>query len=157
MPADLPDYSAYTYCVEATADEAVKAHAKTVEFSEPVLLYVENFVGFPVWVGVPTGMYDRTKGEWKTSEDGRVIKLMSESGGLAEIDIDGDDAADSAAELAALGFSDAERKRVADAIAVAVQCRPDFTAFAPSQRAHSWFLLIPICSQKETITPLSAR
>ena len=63
---------------------------------------------------VPTGLYDRAKGTWETSEDGCVIKVMSESDDMAEIDIDGDDAADDAAELGALGFTDAERRRVAE-------------------------------------------
>src|SRR5216683_6393088 len=36
MPAALPPASAYTYCVELSADEATAANANTVRFSKPV-------------------------------------------------------------------------------------------------------------------------
>jgi hypothetical protein len=51
MPGPLPANSAYTYAAELSADEAIAVGAKTVRFSQPVINYVENFLGFPV--GVP--------------------------------------------------------------------------------------------------------
>src|SRR5207248_3247400 len=45
MPAGLPRNSAYTYCVELSADEAVSAGADIL-FSNTVPLYVDNFLGF---------------------------------------------------------------------------------------------------------------
>ncbi len=56
MPAELPPSSRYTYCVEFTADEAPAAGA-TVRFAQPVMFYVENFLGFPVGSDVPVGYY----------------------------------------------------------------------------------------------------
>src|SRR5205085_8935443 len=43
MPAALPPTSAYTYCVELSADEAVATGATSVRFDKPVWMYVENF------------------------------------------------------------------------------------------------------------------
>ncbi|PKN43979.1 MAG: hypothetical protein CVU63_11585 [Deltaproteobacteria bacterium HGW-Deltaproteobacteria-20] len=55
MPAELPPTTGYTYAVEYTAEEAVAAGAKTVEFDPPLISYVENFLGFPVGTGVRCG------------------------------------------------------------------------------------------------------
>jgi RHS repeat-associated protein len=94
MPGVLPPSSAYTYCVELSADEAISAGAVTVEFTQPVINYVENFLKFPVGIDVPSGFYDRQKGVWIPSKNGRVIKVLSITEGLANVDTDGDNTAD---------------------------------------------------------------
>jgi RHS repeat-associated protein len=113
MPGELPPSSGYTYAVELSADEAVAVGATTVRFSQPVPFYVENFVGFPVGSLVPTGFYDRIKGQWIASANGRVIKVLGITNGLADLDLDGNVAVDDAAALAALAITDAERQRLA--------------------------------------------
>ena len=113
MPGELPPTSAYTYAVELSIDEALAAGATAVRFSEPVPLYVENFIGFPVGEAVPVGFYDRQQGVWKAEENGQVIALVATSGPLAEIDSDGDGLADDPTTLAALGITDAERAALA--------------------------------------------
>jgi RHS repeat-associated protein len=110
MPAPLPPVSGYTYAVELTAEEALAAGAKEVRFSQPVIQYVENFLDFPVGVIVPVGYYDREKGVWIASNNGRVIKILSIVGVLANLDTDGDDLADNGP---ALGVTDAERQQLA--------------------------------------------
>jgi len=105
MPAALPATSAYTYCVELSADEATTG---TVRFTKPISIYVENFVHFPVGTVVPVGYYDRTASAWKASANGRVIKIISVVNGLASVDTDGDGAADTALQI-----SDDERKQLA--------------------------------------------
>lgn len=114
MPAALPLLSAFTYAVELSADEAVASGATRVTFSAPVYLYVENFIGFLDGGAVPIGYYDRELGAWVPGEDGRVIRLVSEAGGLAAVDVDGDGEADGDALLAELGIDAAERARLAD-------------------------------------------
>lgn len=57
MPGTLPPSSGYTYAADYSVDEAVAAGAVTVTFSQPVNNYVENFLGFPVGIAVPTGYY----------------------------------------------------------------------------------------------------
>ena len=37
------------------------------------------------------GTYDKKKAEWVPSGNGRVIKVLSVTGGLADLDITGDD------------------------------------------------------------------
>jgi len=95
MPAELPPMSAYTYAVELSADEAIAAGAKTVNFSRPVIQYVENFLGFPVGMAVPVGFLDRERSvgfynrdtsAWIPSDNGRVIRITGVSGGLATVD-----------------------------------------------------------------------
>jgi RHS repeat-associated protein len=114
MPGELPPSSGYTYAVELSADEAIAAGATRVQFSQPVPFYVENFVGFPVGSLVPTGFYDRIKGQWVASNNGRVIKVLGAINGLADLDLDGNGAADDATALTALGITDAERQRLAE-------------------------------------------
>ena len=113
MPAPLPASSRYTYCVEFSADEAAGAQAASVQFTKPLCFYIENFLKFPVGQTVPTGFYDRQKGVWVASQNGRVIKILSISGGVAALDADGDGLADTASQLAALGITDEERQSLA--------------------------------------------
>lgn len=111
MPGTLPPTSAYTYAVELSVDQATAAGATTVSFTQAVPFYVENFLNFPAGAAVPTGSYDRTRGVWVASENGRVVRLVSESNGLAYFDGDGNP--DGAAALSALGVTDAERAQLA--------------------------------------------
>jgi len=110
MPGSLPPTSAYTYAVEITVDEAF---GRSVELSQPALLYVENFLGFAVGTGMPVGAYDPGHGEWTGLPNGVVLELLSITGGFADLDTDGDGAADSAAQLASLGVTDLERQTLA--------------------------------------------
>ena len=113
MPGDLPSTSAYTYAAEFSVDAAVAAGATDVQFSKPVVFYVENFLGFPVGTDVPMGYYDRAQSAWVPSDDGRVIAIVGETGGMADVDVNGDGAADDAATVGSLGMDDAERARLA--------------------------------------------
>lgn len=113
MPAQLPPTSAYTYCVELSADEAVAAGASSVVFDRPVSFYVDNFLNLPVGTVVPVGYYDRSAGVWKPLPDGRVIKILSVADGKANLDTDGDGTADSAPILAAQDITEEERARLA--------------------------------------------
>ncbi len=110
MPAELPPTSAYTYAVELSVDEAIAAGAKTVQFSQPIPFYVDNFLNFPVGIQVPLAYYDREKTAWVPIDDGRVIKVLSIVGGVAQVDTTGDGAADNGV---ALGMTEAERQRIA--------------------------------------------
>ena len=114
MPGELPPTTAYTYAVELSVDEAMAEGATEVRFSKPLPFYVENYLDFPVGTPVPTGYYDREKGEWVPSANGRIIEIVSETNGMADLNIDKDDAVDDSAELAALGIDDAERSRLAE-------------------------------------------
>jgi RHS repeat-associated protein len=113
MPAPLPPMSGYTYAVELSADEAHTAGAASVSFSQPVILYAENFLGFPTGDLVPVGYYDRNRGVWVPSENGRVIAILGITQGLADIDVDGDGVVDDAATVAPLGVTNAERAELA--------------------------------------------
>lgn len=113
MPAKLPPTSAFTYAVELSCDEAQSAGAQSVTFSQPVVQYVENFLGFPVGGTVPVGYYDRALAAWVASANGRVIGMLSVTNGLADLDLTGSGSAATATDLAALGISDAERGELA--------------------------------------------
>src|SRR5205807_1043957 len=62
MPGSLPAASQYTYAVGYSVDEAIAAGAVSVLFSQPVVDYTENFLGFPVGTPVPLGSYDPSRG-----------------------------------------------------------------------------------------------
>jgi RHS repeat-associated protein len=87
MPARLPPTSAFTYCAELSVDGAQR-----VRFDKPVMMYVDNFLGFPVGSIVPVGIYDRDKGVWVPSENGVVVKLLDvdDNGIVDALDADGD-------------------------------------------------------------------
>lgn len=112
MPAILPPTSGYTYAVELSADEALAAGATEVTFSQPLPVYVDNFLEFPVGMVVPAGYYDRGVGQWIAAENGRVIQILEINTGLADLDVDGDGVADTGTALAELGVTDAERAQL---------------------------------------------
>lgn len=114
MPGELPSTSAYTYAVEYSVDEALEAGATDVRFSKPVASYTDNFLDFPVGEDVPVGYYDREAHAWIASDDGRVVKVLSDTLGLADLDTDGDGFAESEAELEEMGITEEERQRVAE-------------------------------------------
>ncbi len=108
MPAQLPPNSGYTYAVELSADEAV-AVGGSVSFSSKVSLFVDNFLGFPVGGVVPGGSYDTQQAQWTPHDNGRVIKIVSISGGRADLDVTGDGVADTGAALIDIGIDDPDR------------------------------------------------
>ena len=113
MPGTLPPTSGYTYAVGFTVDEAEQAAATSVQFSQPVYGYVENFLGFPVGTVVPSGYYDRTQAAWIPLDNGKIIGVVSITNGSANIDVNGDGVADGPAALAALGLSNSELQKLA--------------------------------------------
>lgn len=112
MPGDLPGNIAYTFAAELTVDEAQAAGATRVQFDPPVIKYLENFIGFPVGEVIPTGSYDRDIGTWVPEPDGRIIAIVSEAGGEAMVDTDGDGQADSDGGLS-IGIDAMERRLLA--------------------------------------------
>jgi RHS repeat-associated protein len=112
MPAPLPPASGYTYCVELSVDEAMGTNG-TVHFSQAVPFYLENFLHFPVGAIVPNGFYDRALAAWVADDNGRVVKIVAVSNGLAELDVTGSGLAANPEDLAALGVTDDERRSLA--------------------------------------------
>jgi RHS repeat-associated protein len=113
MPAELPENTGYTYAVELSIDEAMAAQAESVTFSQPVVVYVDNFVHFPVGETVPQGSFDRQRALWIPEPNGRIVEILSIAGGMAELDVDGSGNPADAEVLATLGISDDERTRLA--------------------------------------------
>lgn len=118
MPAALPATSEYTYASEYSVDEAVALNATEVSFSQPVIQYLENFLGFPTSVPVPTGSYNRQKAEWKAETSGKVVKILSITDGIANLDVTGNGLPATDAEYATLGINLAERQKLAEIYAV---------------------------------------
>ena len=111
MPGELPLVTGYTYASEITVDEAIaKIDGKDVVFNQPVFVYVDNFLNFPTGTIIPAGYYDNDTGAWVPADNGVTLKIVSVSGGLAQLDTDGDDVIDNGV---ALGISDLERGKLA--------------------------------------------
>ena len=110
MPALLPPSSAYTYAVQVTVDEAeATVGTARIELTSPATFYVEDFLGFGPGVAVPVGMYDAASSRWVGVADGVVLRVLAGTGGLADVDTDGDGDADDAATRASLDITDDER------------------------------------------------
>lgn len=120
MPGLLPPMSGYTYAVDLMVDEALAAGTTKVSFDQPVATYLENFLNFPTGAIVPSGCYDLGLGQWVPMPNGKVIRIMSITGGLADIDVTGDGVADTGADLTALRVTDAERQKLAEPYAPGV-------------------------------------
>lgn len=113
MPGSLPPSSGYTYAVELSVDQAMSAGAVDVEFSKPLPFYVDNYLNFPVGEAVPAGYYDKEKGAWVASKNGRIIEILSINNGKAELDIDGSGTIADEQTLDDLGIDDAELMKIA--------------------------------------------
>jgi RHS repeat-associated protein len=87
MPARLPATSAFTWCAEFSVDGAER-----VQFEKPVVVWVDNFLGFPVGEIVPVGYYDRDRARWLPMKNGRVVMLLDTDGDgrVDALDADGD-------------------------------------------------------------------
>jgi hypothetical protein len=96
MPAELPPFVEYTYCVELAAlpyDELGQRSDTPVplEFSKPLTFYVDNFLEMPIGTIVPVGYYDREHAAWIPSRNGLVVDFMAvdDVTGRALVDFDG--------------------------------------------------------------------
>ncbi len=133
MPADLPPYTAYTYALELSVDQAMAAGATSVRFNQVVPFYVDNFLNLPVGVPVPVGYYDRELTAWIPSDNGIVIEILGiDAQGQAELDIDGSGQPADAATLSGLGVTSAERTQLATLYSVGKSLwRTPVTHFTP--------------------------
>ena len=111
MPSPLPPNSAYTYAVEISVDEAGgrKVGGRDVVFDEPVALHVDNFMGYPVGGGVPTGYYDNDASAWVAVPDGLIIGVLAVDDGKLVLDLTGDGIPATPGELAEWQIPDSER------------------------------------------------
>jgi RHS repeat-associated core domain len=118
MPAPLPPATAYTYALSYTADEAIMAGAKRINFNQPVIHYNENFLNLPVGLAVPSGYFDEDQHAWLPSPNGGVVKILSVANGLAQLDVDGSASPASTAAKQAMGISDSELASLAQRYSV---------------------------------------
>ncbi len=63
---------------------------------------------------MPTGYYDAAKGAWVAIDSGLVVKMHSESGGIAELEVDDSGNPASPTQLQQLGITDDERRKLSD-------------------------------------------
>lgn len=155
MPGMLPPQSAYTYAADFTADEAISAGASSIEFSRPVAGYIENFLEFPVGTPVPSGYYDSKAHAWVAQPDGRVIKVLSVTGGQASVDVDGSGAAASATQLTALGIDSAELTSLASLYTAGQSLwRTPMRHFTPYDWNYSWTIATQDAIEPDVVTPV---
>ncbi|RHW77453.1 Ig-like domain-containing protein [Colwellia sp. RSH04] len=113
MPGELPAFSAYTYAVELSVDEAIAVGANRVDFNMDIPFYVNNFLKFPTGWGVPLGWYNLEKSAWIPSKNGRVVEILSITNGMADLDISGDGNIADASALDELAITEDERYQLA--------------------------------------------
>jgi YD repeat-containing protein len=113
LPGTLPPTSALGYGIDLAADEAINQHAKSVTFDKPFAMYTSNFLAFSVGGKVPAAYFDSTKGIWIPINNGRVVKIVSITGGMANLDVTGSGTASGQSNLDSLGISNDERQTLA--------------------------------------------
>jgi RHS repeat-associated protein len=113
MPGPLPFNSGYTYAVEFNADEAVESGAHSIQFSEPLIGYVDNFLEFPAGTVVPVGAFDADERRWVPHKSGIVLNIVSTGPEGAFVDVTGDGLADTATVLQAHGIAPEELVQLA--------------------------------------------
>ncbi len=149
MPAELPAASGYTYAVELSSDEAIAANATRINFNTNLPVYVDNFLNFPVGSIVPSGWYDRGKGAWIPSANGQIIKILSVTNNIADIDTNGDGLVDNSTELAAIGITIEEQEQLAQTYSSGkVLWRVPVSHFTP------WDFNYPYGPEGEAIDPV---
>jgi YD repeat-containing protein len=116
MPGSLPEGTLYTFAMDLSFDEV--GPLQTVEFSQDVFVYLDNFIALPVATEVPNGHYDYRTGLWVPDVNGIVMQVVGVSAGLALIDADLTPGPDSDEHLATLGLSDEERESIAGRYAI---------------------------------------
>jgi RHS repeat-associated protein len=113
LPAPLPGTAAHTYALELSVDEAIAGGATGVEFSKPVVAYVENFLKLPVGLRLPLAFADQKKGTWVPMANGTIIKIVGITEGRANISVDTAGTVADSATLEALGITIAELEALA--------------------------------------------
>jgi hypothetical protein len=112
MPGELPASSGYTYALDISAEEAQTAGGTGVNLSGTIPLYVDNFLNANAGKSVPLGYYDESMGRWVPSDSGRVLTIVSVTGGVAAVDVTGDGVADTGTALTGLGITAAELQQL---------------------------------------------
>ncbi|HEX6240818.1 MAG TPA: EGF domain-containing protein, partial [Polyangiales bacterium] len=105
--AQLPPLSAFAYQVAFDIDGS---EGQAGAFSQPVPVYVSNFLGIQNGESVPVGRFDTRLQHWIPETSGRVIRIVGTDAGGATLDIDDVPGAD---DPAVLGISPAERLELA--------------------------------------------
>nr|MEC4314924.1 RHS repeat-associated core domain-containing protein [Thiotrichaceae bacterium] len=113
MPLPLPQESAYTYAIDLNFEQAIAANARRVDFNQPLPVYVDNFLNFPVGMPVPAGWYDETQNTWIPSDNGQVVQILRIENNLAVLDVEGNGQPSDANSLANLQITDSERNQLA--------------------------------------------
>ena len=111
--AGTPSTTGLSYSLGFSVDEAEELGAKSVSFTKPVTLYVENLMDLETGSEVPFGYYSPESGNWEQEKPLLAVEILSEDGGEAQLDADGDGKVDSADELKDLAFSADELKLLA--------------------------------------------
>lgn len=114
MPGPLPNYIAYTWAAELSADEAVAAGARHVRFSQPVSLYLDNFLEAQVGALIPFGAYEPTEARWTDEPNGIVARVLSVENGRAVLDLEGDDSPTDSTTLEEWEFDEDELETIAN-------------------------------------------
>ena len=114
MPTPLPTLSAYTYCANFTADEALAYNADRIEFSKPVPVYVNNFLNIPTGMLIPVGFLNEKTGLWEANKDGLVVKVIGIDGNQqAILDVQGYSVAATSDQLTHLNINNTELASIA--------------------------------------------
>ncbi|MFV0476611.1 MAG: RHS repeat-associated core domain-containing protein [Parahaliea sp.] len=157
MPGMLPPETAYTYAFDVSVDEAIEASAEAVSFSQPVIAYVDDFLGFPAGSIVPVGSYSFSERAWIPEDNGLVIKVLAiDAAGLAVLDVDGEAQPATVQELIELGITQTERKEMGRRFTAGqVLWRYTMIHASPWDLNHSYICAVHLCNYERP--PISVK
>ena len=75
---------------------------------------MDNFLQSPAGTIVPLGSLDHDTSAWQAEPSGVVLDIISETGGLADVDVTGDGVPDTGSALSSQGITDQERAKLAE-------------------------------------------
>ena len=78
MPGALPAETAFTFANDLHVDGV--HYSDTVLFDSPVVMFIDNFLGFEVGEIIPIGYFDRLADEWVASPNGIVVRVLDQNG-----------------------------------------------------------------------------
>jgi RHS repeat-associated protein len=108
-----PQVTGLAYGLDFAVKEVKALGATHVKFSNPVSVFVENFLELPVGSTVPLSYYDATSGQWEDGKRGAIIEILDVTDGEAVIDADGSGKAADSSHLDELGITKSDLEQLA--------------------------------------------
>ena len=90
-----------------------EANSNRVDFSQPVPIYIDNYLNLDTGTRLPIQRYDTENANWTAEPDGRVVEIAGIVNDKAVLKLDGTGQPANEADLTALGITEEELRQLA--------------------------------------------